>query len=842
MGLVERDEQLEQVRAALGRAAEGAGGSVLAVSGEPGAGKSSLLRAALADVPAFWGWCEPGLTPRPLGPFRDAVRAGALGEGPAAEDVAEDVAEALLDAMAEPLVVVVEDAHWIDDASARAIRFLGRRIEGTRGVLLVSFRAGIAPDSALRTVLADLATTRALERVDISPLSPDGVAEVLRGTARDPQEVHRVTGGNAFLVGALRDAPDEDLNAGVRDLSWSWAKRLDTDALDLLKTLAVVPGRIQLAEVRDRSRALDGLVTEGLLRQGGDHVEFRHELVRRALDAELTPAERLRAHAAAYRRLVDRADAEPSELAYHARHAALSTEALEHETEAAQRAVATGAHRQAVEHLRRVVDLGESRLEPDELARRCISLSEEEYLVGHDADARRYAAKALALAERGDDPLLRGRALMSRSKTSAAEQEVQEFAERAMVLLEEVGGAPLADACAHVATRRMVARDLEVAADWARRALELVDEDEYPAIAVNARQALGCALTLSGQDDTCADLIRAVELGTRHDVDPGTGLAHSNLVSAAGEARLYGIVDKARAPALAYFEHHDLDSLGGYTRAWLARCDLEQGRWDAALAEADAILAGGQQSEITVLTALTVRGRVLARRGEQGAAEALAEALALAQETGALQRLAPAAVALAELAWLRSEPHDTAVLEQTVALARELGNATYTAELTLWLRRSGAPVSTLERAPEPWASWLGGDVVTAGEAWIRLGCTYEAADAFAESDDEQVLRRALGLLDTWGAVPLRARVVRRMREAGVRSIPRGPRRSTAEDAWGLTAREQEVLGWLRQGSTDAEIAEVLHLSVKTVGHHVSAVLRKTGSASRRDLRSVSPYS
>ena len=78
---------------------------------------------------------------------------------------------------------------------------------------------------------------------------------------------------------------------------------------------------------------------------------------------------------------------------------------------------------------------------------------------------------------------------------------------------------------------------------------------------------------------------------------------------------------------------------------------------------------------------------------------------------------------------------------------------------------------------------------------------------------------------------------RRLRELGIRSVPRGPRGTTAADPHGLTAREQEVLGWLRAGLTDVEIAARLHLSAKTVGHHVSAVLRKTGSRSRRELRS-----
>jgi DNA-binding CsgD family transcriptional regulator/tetratricopeptide (TPR) repeat protein len=837
VSLVERDDQLGRLRAVVENAWSGSGGRVVAVSGEPGAGKSSLLRAALEDVPAYWGWCEPGLTPRPLGPFRDVVRAGALESAPGTQDLAE----ALLDAMRQPLVVVVEDGHWIDEASARALRFIGRRIERTSGVVLVSYRDGIASDSMLRVVLADLAMSDSLERVEVGPLSVEGVAQLVAGTGRDAAEVHRVTGGNAFLVAALRDAPDEDLGAGVRDLSWSWARRLDADALALVKELAVVPGRIPLDSLWQRATGLDPLVLGGLLRIDGDHVEFRLELVRRALDAELTPDERLRAHAAAYQRLIVRPDAEPSELAFHARHGGLSAETLEHERAAADRAVDSGAHLQAVNHLRRVVDLADGRLEPEEVVRLCIALCEQEYLVGHDADARRYAAKALALAERDGDRLLRGRALMARSRVSASEQEVFEFADRALSVFETVGGPDLADACAHMASRRMVARDLEVAAGWAQRALSLIDPDEHPAIAVNALQALGSALTLTGRDDNCVHLRRAVELGARADVDTMTGLAHANLVSAAGEARLYAVVGQARGAALDFFERHDLDALAGYTRAWLGRCDLEQGRWDEALRQAEEVIAGRERSsEISMITALTVQGRVLARRGSDGAVQALDAAWERAEATGSLQRMGPVAVARAELAWLAGEDHDTAGLDAARALAHEPHHVAYAAELELWSRRSGRPAAEVSGAPQPWASWLAEDHLAAGEAWLALGCPYEAADAFGGAGDEDVLRRALGLIDDLGAAPLRARVVRRMRETGVRSIPRGPRRTTTQDVWGLTAREQEVLGWLRQGSTDAEIATALHLSVKTVGHHVSAVLRKTGSTSRRDLRAPSP--
>jgi len=76
--------------------------------------------------------------------------------------------------------------------------------------------------------------------------------------------------------------------------------------------------------------------------------------------------------------------------------------------------------------------------------------------------------------------------------------------------------------------------------------------------------------------------------------------------------------------------------------------------------------------------------------------------------------------------------------------------------------------------------------------------------------------------------------VRRLRAITVRSLPRGPRPATRDNPAQLTARELEVLEHVAQGLRNAEIAELLVLSEKTVGHHVSAILRKLNVRSRRE--------
>jgi len=115
------------------------------------------------------------------------------------------------------------------------------------------------------------------------------------------------------------------------------------------------------------------------------------------------------------------------------------------------------------------------------------------------------------------------------------------------------------------------------------------------------------------------------------------------------------------------------------------------------------------------------------------------------------------------------------------------------------------------------------------------GCPFEAADALSDSDDEHDLRRALDILQELGATARAAQVSKRLRSLGARAIPRGPRASTRAHGSGLTAREAEVAELLAAGLSNAQIADKLVVSAKTVDHHVSAVLTKLGVASRRDV-------
>jgi DNA-binding CsgD family transcriptional regulator len=198
-----------------------------------------------------------------------------------------------------------------------------------------------------------------------------------------------------------------------------------------------------------------------------------------------------------------------------------------------------------------------------------------------------------------------------------------------------------------------------------------------------------------------------------------------------------------------------------------------------------------------------------------------------------MRRLAPVAIASAEAAWL--EGRTEGVREATDG-ALELACARkapwFAGELAYWRRRAGIEEDAPAVTAEPYALELAGDWRAAAEAWAELGCAYEQALALADADDDDTVRDAMERLQRLGARAAAAIVARRLRERGAQGLPRGPRASTQAHVANLTSREVEVLELVASGLRNAEIAERLFLSPRTIEHHVSAILAKLDVRSR----------
>jgi DNA-binding CsgD family transcriptional regulator len=268
--------------------------------------------------------------------------------------------------------------------------------------------------------------------------------------------------------------------------------------------------------------------------------------------------------------------------------------------------------------------------------------------------------------------------------------------------------------------------------------------------------------------------------------------------------------------------------------AWLALVQMRRGRWKEAVQTATAVLQSVGASVIARITALVALGQIWARRGDPNAAEALDEALELATATATIQRLGPVRAARAEAAWLAGD--EALAFQEASAvysLAQSKQHPWITGELAFWRRLVGEKLKPHVWLAAPYALHMAGDWQGAAVAWDALGCPYEQARALAQGDGE-AQKQALLLFEQLGAQPMIERVHQTLHEAGITHIPRGPRPTTQENPFQLTNRQMEVWALLTEALTNAEIADRLHISPKTVDHHVSAVLGKLNVSSREE--------
>ena len=273
MELVEREGLLARLEACLQQAQTA--GRLALVAGEAGVGKTSLLHRFVEASPdsfrVLWGACDPLSTPRALAPFLDMPPFAELLEE---QHGSHELLAALLAALSAPTVMVVEDAHWADEATLDALRFLGRRATKTRSVVLVSYRDDeVGAGHPFRTVLGDLATAPGCERLRVPPLTPAGVRTLAAGQALDPDRLHRVTGGNAFYVTEVLAAPGWTVPLSVTDAVLARVSRLTGPARALVDFISLAPGGLEV-EVADGLKggaadALEEAVDRGVLTASG---------------------------------------------------------------------------------------------------------------------------------------------------------------------------------------------------------------------------------------------------------------------------------------------------------------------------------------------------------------------------------------------------------------------------------------------------------------------------------------------------------------------------------------------------------------------------------------------
>ena len=847
MRMLERESQLDALAQYAGEARAGQGRLVL-VAGEAGVGKSSLLEeleSRVTDARWCWGACDGLFTPRPLGPLLDIsqVLGGELSQLCRSEASRERIFTALLRQVSESdvlNVLAVEDVHWADAATLDLLRFLGRRVRSARVLILVTYRDdGLGADDPLRVALGELATQRPTRRLDLPPLSAQAVQVLAAGTGVEPAELYRLTGGNPFFVTEVLREHDGELPTSARDAVLSRIARLGNEARQVLDAAALIGARVEpslLAAVTGlRAAAVDEVVASGLVTDDGDRLRFRHEIARLTVEQAVPAHRRAPLHERIVVALLAESCKDDSRLAFHAEAAGDTELVMKHAPAAARRAAELAAHREAVAQYQRALRFADG---DDARTRAGLyeGLAREASLVDRWQDSANASEAALALWRELGDLSREGSTLglLSRAVWRLCRgREASTIAEEAVSVLEPLGPTvELAWAYANLAGTRMDQSRNAEALELVARARSIAEPHRLIGVLSDTLTTEG--YTRASMGEPWEEIVdRGLNLALDTDMHGAAARAYVNIAILYGREQRFDEGARYVEEGIACCDDHDITTYGrcirGERAAWLAK----RGRWDESVALCRQLLAQGGASLVNRMNPLTTMGVLSARRGDAGVWECLDEANAAAIGLDEPQWIVMARLARAEARWLAGE-HEAALIEARAAASAAVPyDLRGRSETAVWCRRLGDPVVASEVLMEPYASLFNGDFTGAAARWDALGCSYDVALALLESNDEVMMRDALARLEALGALAA-ARVARqRMRDLGIRSVPAGARAQTREHPAGLTRREREVLELICEGHSNDEISGRLVISVKTVDHHVSAVLGKLGVPSRK---------
>jgi DNA-binding CsgD family transcriptional regulator/tetratricopeptide (TPR) repeat protein len=848
--LLERQAELQMLGTAVERAGTGRGSAVL-VLGEAGIGKTSLVRAFLAaaagQARVHVGVCEDLLTPRALGPLRDAARSAADGPLAVALSPRADpdlVFAAVHDELASPpspAVLVIEDAHWADGATLDVLRYLGPRMQDLPAVLLVTYRDdALARDHPLRGVLGVLGSNAAT-RLRLTRLTADAVREMAASTDVDPDELFRLTGGNPFFVTEVLANPCEVVPPTVVDAVLARVRTLSPPTQAALDRLAVVPSGAEmdllrvlvgdLAPVAEAERA-------GVVEVRGDAVAFRHELARRAVSESLPASVRLELNADVLRALLTRQDCDPFRALHHAVEAGDDAAVITQGQAAAREARRAGAHRQAAACYAQVLARGHQL----PTARRA-ALGEAYSWALSNSNQLHFAVAAAATAaelwqQDGDDRrLVRALVTLSRQQwLTERPAAARASGERALELARPLGDSyQNALAMLNMGGLLVLNDREEDGLPYLDQALGIAGRCGAASVAALCRTYRGSALLQLGDLSGCDELLRSMAQATDLGNHEYVMRAYSNLMEGLwrlGEYReALGYIEQAEN----YGRDRDFRVYGYMFAARRCRLALMRGEWVEAEAGLRDLLDGQDDPGMIGRETVPILARVLVRQGSADAPEWLALAARHAAGADVLEWLVPTGLAHIEHAWLTGDhgkagPYPELLLERT----NRAGTLVQRGELLVYLRRLGYPAEPFPGCPEPYAAALRGDWRSAANAWLSERDPYEHAVELAESGEVEPTLKALTVLDGLGAKPAVAVVRSRLRGLGVARLPRRPQPGTLANPAGLTDRQLEILRLVATGLSNAEIAQRLVVSPRTVDHHVSAILQKLGVQTRRD--------
>jgi tetratricopeptide (TPR) repeat protein len=586
-----------------------------------------------------------------------------------------------------------------------AIRYLSRRIADVTAILVLTFRSeDIDAAHPLRGIVGGLPSSY-VRRLELPPLSVAAVRRLAGVDDAEAAEIHRITQGNPFFLTEVLDAGGNTVPATVRDAVLSRVGRLPPPARRLAERLAVVPSRAErwLAEALagDEPDALVQAERSGVIIGGPEHVAFRHELARRAIETSMTVGELVRANREVLNALLRHARPEPFRIVHHAERALRGDILSRYGPVAADEAQRVGAHRQAAETVRVVLEHADE-LDAATRARLLTQRAYSLYVVNEYDAALTATESAVSLAEAADDPAVLADALMVLSRIAyfaRGPMTAREAARRAVDILEgrddDVGLAEglieLARAHSNLGTVGMVGQPSPDTVRHAERALALADRLHRDDLRAQALCYRGSGRLALGDERGNGDLEQAITIGAASTPVETQVRTYVNAAGCAYRAGRFGDAERYVAEGLRLAADGEFASGRYRLRLTSAAVWSSKGDWDRAIAELRKLVSGPGAPGVMAVLARSLLARLMARRGDAECRLVLNEALREAAGSRDSYVAGPLAVAEVEVGWLTGSGVPTTAAT-AVELAAAVGHTAMVGELGVYLCRAGSPM------------------------------------------------------------------------------------------------------------------------------------------------------
>jgi ATP/maltotriose-dependent transcriptional regulator MalT len=851
MELVERAGYLDSLQNIFERAAEGEGHCIL-VCGEAGIGKTSLIktfcRERINDSIIYQGTCDALFTPRPLAPLYDIawqIRSDFLQNG---EDVSDRPAlfSRFLQELGnqeKPCILVFEDIHWADEATLDFIKFLARRITRIHCLFILTYRDDeIHSFHPLRNVLGQLPHD-SFTRLQLVPLSRNAVDKLALEKGYSGEDVYSISGGNPFYVNEILASYSPGVPDNIKDSVLSVFNRQVERTRKVWELLSVIPTGLEIKYLEKfeplyadaLERCLDSKIL--ILKEG--LIYFKHELYRRTIEASLSPLVRVALNKKILELFLEsfEENQETERIIHHAKNANEYEVVVRYAPLAARQAACVGAHIEASKLYFTAIEYYQGH-DKDMLLQFYEAYAYECYLTNRVKDAIIYEAKSLAIWKEKLESEKTGNCLRLLSRLwwfDGNRKQAETYGNKAIEVFEnQPSSRAKAMALSNMSQLKMLSDEPVECIFWGEKAIEMaraLADEETLSHALNNVGAVQMKIQSSKQKGF--DLLQqSLEIALKYSYHEHAARAYTNLGCNAVDLKEFAFAKRTLEAGIQYCEERDLDSWSSYMLAWKARLYLETGNWKEAYRMAEDLTKNGVQPPVVKIGAFAVIATIKMRTGDPDALPLLQEAKKMAFETNELQRIVPALVALLEYEWITGKiVIDTDALDSTIRMMEQMGNVYKNNEFAFWLYKARKQELPL---PEYFEGYQVADQAMALKAaalWEQLGCPYEQALTLFEGNDADK-RLAINIVRKLGAEAVYEKLKLEMRTSGIKSIPRGIRKTTQANTALLTERELDVLQLLKEGLQNKEIAGRLFISAKTVDHHISSILFKLEVNSR----------